>query len=654
MAKKQEKNTDLWVYDLLKDAGIKLEANASTIKEINDALSTASKKQTNKRGFPEYIGVVKDFIIVIEDKPDISLHEIRDKDGVLCDDVNATVNYAINGVIHYGKHLIKHTSYEKVIAIAISGDEKFHKITPIYIDKSPSVTILEDVETLISFNKENIDKYYIHNVLKDETEDEKNLQEILKCAETLHEDLRDYGNLQTQEKPLVVSGILLALKGIKDGLFDVKTLTGDTFKTDGEKIYNAIKDVLDFSGVSPVQKRDKILSQFAFIRDNVTINTINNQLQKTPLKHFTEYLYNNIYRSITYTTSAEDYIGRFYGEFMSYGGGDGQTLGIVLTPKHITELFCDLLQVTEQDIILDPCCGTGGFLIAGMSKEFKDIVKRKEITSYKEMMEDSDMNFIKQNHFHGFELQPYMFTIATTNMILRGDGKSNLKNDDFLAQNSSQLKKDIKATVGMINPPYSQGSSDKQGLYEICFIRHLLNSIQDNGRVAAIVPLSTMTGKNTFEKQVKEDILNHHTLEGVITLNKNTFYNVGTHPCIAIFTTGRKHPSEKQCKFINFEDDGFVVAQNVGLIETDSAKDKKQHLLDVWFDKTEAENKFCVKSSIKSTDEWLHSFYYFNDEIPTDADFEKTVGEYMTFVFKMLSEGKDFMFKRNGDENEDK
>ena len=145
--------------------------------------------------------------------------------------------------------------------------------------------------------------------------------------------------------------------------------------------------------------------------------------------------------------------------------------------------------------------------------------------------------------------------------------------------------------------------------------------------------------------EVKENILKKHTLEGVITLNKDTFYGVGVMPCIAIFTAGEPHPEGKECKFINFENDGFKVSPHIGLIETESAKDKKQHLLDVWFDKIEAETKFCVKTTIEATDEWLHSFYYFNDEIPTDADFEKTVGDYLSFEFAMIMQGRSYLFE---------
>ena len=632
MAKKEVK-TDLWVYDLLKDAEIELDPQGSSIKEIDDALKTASKKGTGHVGFPEYVGVVKDFIIVIEDKPKTDKHVFLDG-SVISLETNAVVDYAMNGALFYAKHLAKNTTYKKIIAVGVSGDKKKHKISPIYVDDTDYYRELPDVESFISFNEKNIDEYYIREILKEDTNTEKELAEILKDAASLHEDLRNYGNLKDIDKPLVVSGILLALNEIEKKSFSIDNLVGDTVETDGQKIYKAIESNLKRVNVQPQVKLDKILSQFSIIRDTQILNEINDTLGETPLKYYAKFLYEKIFKSIKYTSSSEDYLGRFYGEFMSYSGGDGQTLGIVLTPKHITELFCELLDLKPEDVVLDPCCGTAGFLIAAMHMMLK---KAKD---------DTQKKHIRKEQLHGIELQPYMFTIATTNMILRGDGKSNLINENFLKQESDKLQ--LKSpTVGMMNPPYSQGSKKNPDLYEICFTEHLLDSLVEGGRCAVIVPQSSMTGKTKEEQAVKENILKHHTLEGVITLNKDTFYGVGVMPCIAIFTAGEPHPANKECKFINFENDGYKVSPHIGLIETESAKDKKQHLLDVWFDRIEADTKFCVKTTIEATDEWLHSFYYFNDEIPTDADFDKTVGDYLSFEFSMIMQGRKYLFEED-------
>lgn len=251
---------------------------------------------------------------------------------------------------------------------------------------------------------------------------------------------------------------------------------------------------------------------------------------------------------------------------------------------------------------------------------------------------------IKKDQLFGIESQSYMFTIATTNMILRGDGKSNLENADFLKQNPAKIQKEWHPTVGMMNPPYSQGSSANPDLYEISFTEHLLDSMVEEGRVAIIVPQSTMTGKTKVEKEIKANILKKHTLEGVITLNKDTFYGVGVNPCIAIFTAGVPHYQNKLCKFINFENDGYIVSKHIGLVETPNAMDKKQHLLDVWKGTIEAETKFCVETTIEAYDEWLHSFYYFNDEIPTEEDFRNTIADYITFEVNMITHGRGYLF----------
>lgn len=369
MAKK-EARTDLWVYNLLREAGIELEPQGSSIKEIDEALRTASKRGNGKVGFPEYVGLVNDFLLVIEDKAELHQH-VKLDGAVISQETAAVVNYAVNGALFYAKHLAHHSSYRKIIAFGISGDAKHHRITPIFVDNTEYYRELPEVESFISFNSTNIQEYYLKEVLKEQTNVEKETTEILQDARALHEDLRNYGNLKDTDKPLVVSGILLALDEARLGNFSIDNLTGDDIQTDGQKIYTAIESNLMRVQVSPAVKRDKILSQFTIIKDSAKLNETNKTLGKTPLKYYAEFLWEKIYRCIKYVYSSEDYLGRFYGEFMSYSGGDGQSLGIILTPKHITELFCDLVALKPYDYVLDPCCGTAGFLLAAMHSMFR-------------------------------------------------------------------------------------------------------------------------------------------------------------------------------------------------------------------------------------------------------------------------------------------
>lgn len=122
-------------------------------------------------------------------------------------------------------------------------------------------------------------------------------------------------------------------------------------------------------------------------------------------------------------------------------------------------------------------------------------------------------------------------------------------------------------------------------------------------------------------------------------------------PCIAVFTAGRPHPAEKRVKFINFQDDGYEVKIHRGLVETDRAEDRRQYLLDCWRGKiTDAPSAFMVETEIAAGDEWLHSFYYYNDEIPCEKDFADSLADYLTFEFSMIVRGRGYLFGVDGND----
>lgn len=626
----RERNTDLMVSDLLKEAGIRFKAEVSGIKDVDEALKSSSKRGTGKLGSPEYIAQVKDFLLVVEDKRDTAYQIKYEKETDLDMSVAAVKDYAVNGAVHYAQHIAKQTSFKKIFAIGVSGDEVHSMTQPVFCD-GEGYKILDPVETFINFNEQNIEAYYSQQVQGITADEELELAEIVKLAARLHEYLRDYAQLGETEKPLVVSALLLALQ---DPSFSLNGLMGDNIKTDGQIVWDALESHLKRIRVKPDVKREMILNQFTIIKDRAALNRKREDLGMTPLKYFGEFLEKYILHAL-HANVKEDILGRFYSEFMSYSGGDGQSLGVVLTPSHICELFCDLLDVHPEDTVFDPCTGTSSFLISAMHRMLKNA------------KDDHQRQEIREQQIHGIELREDMFTIATTNMILRGDGRSNLICDDFFHHTAEKIQREIAPSIGMMNPPYSQGKNEATSkLREISFIEHLLNSMSEGGRAAVIIPQSTMIGKSGEDKKAKRRILKKHTLKAVLTLNKNTFYRVGTNPCIAVFTAHRPHPKDELVKFFNFEDDGFVVRKHVGLVETESAKDKKQYLLDCYRGRREAPTRFMVETTILPEDEWLHSFYYFNDEIPTEADFQKTIADYLTFEFDMITHGRGYLFEK--------
>jgi len=300
-------------------------------------------------------------VIVIENKSDKNLLSFKDDDGKISLSADVTIKYALNGALFYAQKIIEQTTYKKIFAFGNAGDSKHHIIQPLFVGED-GYKELPEVETFENFSENNIQKYYNYAVLNQAPQDDIELSDILEKAKELHEYLRNYGSLGEDEKPLVVSAILLALREQQRSGFSLESLTGDSVDTDGAKLYKQLENSLKAARVKPEVKLNQILNQFILIKDRPKLNEVHPDLAKTPLKFFTEYLNKYIFHAVT-ANSAEDFLGRFYSEFVSYSGSDGQSLGVVLTPKHITELFCDLVDLRPNDVIFDPCCGTGGFLV---------------------------------------------------------------------------------------------------------------------------------------------------------------------------------------------------------------------------------------------------------------------------------------------------
>lgn len=638
-------STDQFVRREIEKFGIRYDEQGSSHPEISRALKGASKQGNMGIGKPEFIMQIDDYLIVIEDKRDNNKLINLNNDGTLAKDIPAISGFAVNGAVHYANHIVLKTcSFDEVIAIGVTGDEVSHIIQPVLVsitDGIISEKILPELSSIQDINPKKINEWYKVNVLGEYSSEQKRIFELQNVSRELHEELRNYASLEGENKATVISAILLALN---ESDFDIKKLTGnklnlkgEIIENDGKRILKSVKDYIATEGIMPQDKVNILLNKFSFLESNVRLNEKNTTLKMSPLRYFTQILQDKVIHHFKENTNY-DILGNFYGEFVKYGGSDGNGLGIVLTPHHITSLMTELIDIVPSDYVLDPACGSGAFLISAMNH-----------MTNRAKSEDEIMH-IKQHQLLGIEMQEKMFTVATTNMILRGDGKSNLQLADMFTVTAEEMR-EKKVNKILFNPPYSQGKTDKT-LTEINFIRHALNMLVIGGKLAVIVPLSTMVGKSKEEKEYKRKILENHTLEMVITLNKDTFYGVGTNTAIAIFESGKPHDIErKKVKFINFEDDGYVVKKHIGLVDDGTAKKKRNLLFDVINGNVDdVSTNFMVKSTIQYDDEWLHSFYYFNDEIPSDSDFEKTIADYLSFQFDMFTHGRGYLFEENNNE----
>jgi type I restriction-modification system DNA methylase subunit len=289
----------------------------------------------------------------------------------------------------------------------------------------------------------------------------------------------------------------------------------------------------------------------------------------------------------------------------------------VLTPAHITDLFCDLANISSNDVIYDPCCGTGGFLIAGMKRMFElagnDEDKKQDI---------------KRKQLAGVELRPSMYTYACSNMMMRGDGKSNIYCGDCFALENI-IKDHHKPTVAFLNPPYDVGTAG-----QMLFIEHALNMVSEqNGTVVAIVQMSCAIKNEKELIAVKKRILEKHHLKAVLSMPDDLFYPVGVVTCIMVFEANKQNEG-RETWFGYFKNDKFEKRKNQGRIDARGLyKEEKKRWLNAYHN-LKGVAGLSVKQEVKGEDEWCAEAYMETDySTLNQADFEKKLKDYIAFKF---------------------
>lgn len=642
-----EKATDQFVRDLLREIGVDRPWEQDGGPQWKrDALKGGSKSLSSAaEGKPEFVFQSGDFIVVVEDKKDVQRTRYL-VDGVVATEHPYRADYALNGAIHYAQAMLRNgvPQNKGIFAVGIGGAEVHHEIAVAYL--APGFTkLLDDLDNLDVFAADQVGEYYAVQVLGQRPRAEVQLDDVRAAAERLHEGMRNYGSVENDRKAPLVSAILLALQNPYFDPSRLQSLTpGNNYQVwDGRVIYDAAEQYMRSEALMPQAKIGTLLDQFAFIKNAPQLNRSHRDLGESPLKWMTRILENDVLDIVTDPSmTAFDVLGNFYHEFISYGGGDGSGLGIVLTPEHVTTLMAELIDVNATDYVLDPTAGTASFLIAAMQRMFADAGDNAA------MRDD-----IRRNRLYGIELQDKLFAIGTTNMILRGDGKANFRRDSIFEAPIYEMRGDVKLPDGswamghgftkvLLNPPYSQ-SKDKstRNLSELSFIERALSFLNPGGKLAVIVPQSAMVGKTKEDKARKKYILEHHTLDTVITMNPMTFAGSGhtPHTVVAMFTAGRPHPKDHKVRFVNFEKDGWVVAPHRGLVDDGTVASRRKHLMEVLRGDAQDDTGFIVRSEVTADDEWQHSYFYFNDQPPTYEDFLATVADYVAWQVDMHAHG---------------
>lgn len=251
--------------------------------------------------------------------------------------------------------------------------------------------------------------------------------------------------------------------------------------------------------------------------------------------------------------SGTDVLGQFYEVFLKYGNG-AKEIGIVLTPRHITRFAVDVIGITDRDVIYDPTCGTGGFLVAAFD-HVKRIVSKPMVNRFK-----------KENLF-GVEQEAEVVALAIVNMIFRGDGKNNIIEGSCFRKNIA--RKDGKAsyvsrppneeqacvTRVLMNPPFALKASDEK---EYKFVEYALNQMQDGGILFSVLPYGAMVKPGPYKRWRQDSLLRNHTLLGVVTFPEDLFYPIGVHSLGIFVKKGIPHPSESRVLWIRALNDGLL------------------------------------------------------------------------------------------------
>lgn len=455
-------------------------------------------------------------------------------------------------------------------------------------------------------------------------------QEFLKSAEKINGILHE-GGINKDTRAKVISSLLLAL------------VEGTELNLDESPIVliqsiNARVDLI-------LKKHNK--SDFSrFIKIELPSSEDNHiQFKKALVLTIQELLGLNIRSAMR---SGKDILGKFYEVFLKYGNG-AKEIGIVLTPRHITKLAAEAIDIQANDLVLDPTCGTGGFLVAAF-----DEVKKKT--------RPEEFENFRLWGLYGVESQDPVVALALVNMIFRGDGKNNIIEGNCLAKwLNATNKKGIPAaeylsednpnrippiTKVLMNPPFPKKKTDYK---EYFFIEQALKQMQNDSILFSVLPYSCMVKGESYLNWRKR-LLQNNTLLSVVTFPEDLFYPVGVHTVGVFIKKGAPHKSEQKVLWIRLMNDGYIKSKGKRL-ENNKAKNDIPALIPllksfISNQKINVQNirKFTKAMSLDLSDENLELVpeAYLEQEILTESDIcegiEKIMRETAAFLIKTKKE----------------
>lgn len=565
--------------------------------------------------------------------------------------LNNINSYAVNGAIHYANALLHYTSYTDIISIGMTGyiDERNqikYEIGVYYVSKE-NFGIGQKVDDYTDFSflkKENFDEF-INKVKKlqlsqEEVEKlrEKREKEIEASLVKLNNDIyQNEKGLSESDRVYLVAASIIANLGIPGKVAsldkaDLKSSIEENNK-DGDIVVRKIKAFLKEKNL-PDAKKDLIVRTLTNTLTSDNINKVNNgesQLKRIFTKIVDDL---GIYYKIGLST---DFTGKLFNEMYSWLGFTQDKLNdVVLTPSYVGNLLVKLARVNMDSYVWDFATGSAGLLVAAMNEMLNDA--KNKIKSPEQLTIKSAE--IKANQLLGLEILPSIYMLAILNMILMGDGSSNILNKDSLNDFEGYYgfgKTDAKfpATAFVLNPPYSAPGNG------MIFVEKAL-SMMDKGYASIIIQNSAGSGKAV---EYNKNILKHSTLLASIKMPIDLFIGKSSvQTNVYVFRVGEPHNNDDIVKFIDFSEDGYTrtnrkKASN-NLKDTNNAKERYQEIVDlVRFGKSKL-NIFSEKEyyegniDVNNGADWNQSAPI--DTKPTIEDFKRTVSNYLAWEVSNL------------------
>ncbi|MDR2426619.1 MAG: SAM-dependent methyltransferase [Endomicrobium sp.] len=627
---------------------------------MKEALKSSAKtKQKSNFGVPDFqIEKFKQnntiLPVIIENKFHLNRLIFKPNKDIKQDDKSISA-YAVNGALYYAKNMIASGKYREVIAIGCAGDNAANVQIKVYYVYGSSEGAYKEMSNYISFdfleNQKTFNDFYKNATITEEDKHKiliNSREKLQKYAKELNKLMHNH-SITAPQRVLYVSGMLLSMQSlfgkdnellktglIPDDLKDLQTNSG----RDGVIIVNQIENYLESRDV-PQDKRGLMLSEFneikkAPLRDKTTerdklVEKLLNKESSVNKQIFT-YIYENIYKSIDGMAGHLDIMGEMYSEFLKYALGDGKELGIVLTPPYVTKMMAQILGVDKDSKVMDLATGSAGFLISAMQIMIEQIEKEYGKGSTKA---NNKIEKIKKEQLLGVELNIQMFTLASTNMILRGDGSSNIKAADSFKE-PPKLYRDFRADKLLLNPPFT---FEENGMP---FLKFGLENMKIGGKAAIIIQDSAGNGKAI---KSNKEILRHNQLIASIKMPVDLFVPMaGVQTSIYIVEhTGKPHDESKQVKFIDFRNDGYKRTER-GIIESDNPVQRYQDIVQIFKNGKTAkvkaawnlEKQFVMEEIDDSGVGWNFDQHQKIDTKPTEADFMKVVSDYLAWEVKQV------------------